>query len=185
MQLTGRFERVPPPAHYKTVTADTPPPPMEDVETLPRDDEVLNVLRLSIDDMRAQVGDPEELRDSFIDEAEAYLVELLLCIDVPLHTKRASVEFQKLSSTACQSKLCQKIDLLRRIQGANEVVNTLRGVIERKRRTSQLLREQRRRILEEFDTIDRSFDDSELPERLPTVRDEGDKGSKGDEVKMP
>ncbi|KAE8304643.1 hypothetical protein GL50803_003755 [Giardia duodenalis] len=174
LEISGRFAPVRPPPYYTLVNEDTPPPALPDdpgiIRLIPEDLRSVELLRANDSTLISLRTDPELLRDEFLDVVDAYLAEMVLAFDSlymlgDISNKRnTQISQLKARLLARRDDLCAMIDKLRILQAITNTEQALTGIIEQKRQTIHLLREQRRRILEEMP--ERSFEDKELPSRF-------------------
>lgn len=173
LEISGRFAPIRPPPYYVLVDENTPAPALPNdpgvIRLIPEDPRSVELLKADDSSLISLCTDPELLRDEFLDVVDAYLAEIILAFDSlymlgDVSNKRnTQISQLKARLLARRDDLCAVIDKLRVLQAITNTERALRSTIEQKRHTIRLLREQRRRILEEMP--ERSFEDEELPSR--------------------
>lgn len=173
LEISGRFAPIRPPPYYTLVDENTPAPALPDdpgvIRLMPEDLRSIELLRADDSSLVSLQTDPELLRDEFLDAIDAYIAEIVLAFDSLYmlgdvsNKKNTQVSQLKARLLARRDDLCAMIDKLRILQAITNTERVLRSSIEQKKQTINLLREQRRRILEEMP--ERSFEDDELPSR--------------------
>ena len=174
LEISGRFAPIRPPPYYTLIDENTPAPALPDdpgvIRLIPEDLRSVELLRATNASLVSFRTDPELLRDEFLDVVDAYLAEVVLAFDSlymigDVSNKRnTQISQLKARLLARRGDLCAMIDKLRILQAITNTERALSSIIEQKRQTIHLLREQRRRILEEVP--EKSFEDEELPSRF-------------------